>query len=154
MYRGSQYQTPSRFCREFGILALEEVKKSESGFNRNQYGNSYNKSYGGGYGSSSGYGGYSKNSGDGSQYIDRHNDSSGSGIKFFNHSEFMKKEEKKSAPLKDVSVYKVGQTVVHTRFGMGKIVEISEDGLVGDIIFEVGKKSLMLELAPLEIIEE
>ena len=66
----------------------------------------------------------------------------------------MKKEEKKSAPLKDVSVYKVGQTVVHTRFGMGKIVEISEDGLVGDIIFEVGKKSLMLELAPLEIIEE
>lgn len=154
MYRESQYQTPSRFCREFGILALEEVKKSESSFNRNQYGNSYNKSYGGGYGSSSGYGGYSKNSGDGSQFIDRHSDSLGSGIKFFNHSEFMKKEEKKSVPLKDVSVYKVGQTVVHTRFGMGKIVEISEDGLVGDIIFEVGKKSLMLELAPLEIIEE
>ena len=38
--------------------------------------------------------------------------------------------------------------------GLGKIMSISSDGLVGDINFEdFGTKSLMLELAPLEILE-
>ena len=44
---------------------------------------------------------------------------------------------------------------MHPKYTLGQIVAISPDGLVGDIIFDgFGKKSLMLELAPLEIIED
>ena len=53
------------------------------------------------------------------------------------------------------SGYKVGDVVQHGRFGIGKIVNISDDGLVADIDFEdFGKKSLMLNLATLEKVEE
>lgn len=53
------------------------------------------------------------------------------------------------------SGYKVGDRVSHTRFGEGKIVNISDDGLVGDIDFDdFGKKSLMLNLASLEKVEK
>ena len=49
------------------------------------------------------------------------------------------------------SGFVVGDVVSHTRFGIGKIVNISDDGLVADIEFEdFGKKSLMLNLASLE----
>ena len=55
----------------------------------------------------------------------------------------------------DISKYKVGQKVSHPKFGEGEIESISSDGLVADIIFDgFGKKSLMLELAPLTIMEE
>ena len=48
----------------------------------------------------------------------------------------------------------VGDTVSHARFGMGKIVNISEDGLVADIDFDdFGRKSLMLNLANLEKVD-
>ncbi len=68
----------------------------------------------------------------------------------FDRSQIFKEQQK---PRKDVSVYRVGQLVSHPRFGEGQIVYISDDGLVGDIVFEdFGKKSLMLELAPLEIL--
>lgn len=68
----------------------------------------------------------------------------------FDRSQIFKEQQK---PRKDVSVYRVGQKVSHPRFGEGQIVYISDDGLVGDIVFEdFGKKSLMLELAPLEIL--
>lgn len=64
------------------------------------------------------------------------------------------KNEKKEEKRFDVSKYKVGQRLSHTRFGEGELVAISDDGLVGDIVFDdFGKKSLMLELAPLEILE-
>lgn len=53
-----------------------------------------------------------------------------------------------------MSIYQVGQKVEHPKFGEGIILQISSDHLVGDIDFEnFGKKSLMLELAPLTIIE-
>lgn len=45
----------------------------------------------------------------------------------------------------------VGDIVTHSRFGCGKILSISDDGLVGMIDFEdFGKKELMLNLANLE----
>lgn len=45
--------------------------------------------------------------------------------------------------------------VLHNRFGKGVVVNISDDGLVADIEFEdFGKKSLMLNLANLEKVEE
>lgn len=49
----------------------------------------------------------------------------------------------------------VGDEVSHTRFGKGKVVNISDDGLVGDIDFDdFGKKSLMLNLANLKKVEK
>lgn len=55
---------------------------------------------------------------------------------------------------KDVSIYRVGQRVCHPKYEEGIIKAITDDGLVADIDFEgFGVKSLMLELAPLEIID-
>ena len=55
---------------------------------------------------------------------------------------------------KDVSMYKVGQKVSHPKFGIGKIVDIVDDGECVDILFDnFGKKTLILEIAPLEIID-
>ena len=119
LYRESQYQSISRFCKELGLYqekARESIKPQFSTVINQPSFNQFEKA------------------------------------RLFNHNMINKKEEK---PLKDVTIYKVGQIVSHPRFGEGEIVEISEDGLVGDIIFEdFGKKSLMLELAPLEIIKE
>ena len=71
----------------------------------------------------------------------------------FNFKKFVSNETKTER--RDYSVYRVGQTVEHTRFGVGQIIAISDDGLVGDINFEdFGVKSLMLDLAPLTIIEK
>lgn len=53
------------------------------------------------------------------------------------------------------SGFKIGDVVMHARFGKGEIVDISDDGLVAEINFEdFGKKSLMLNLASLEKVEE
>lgn len=53
------------------------------------------------------------------------------------------------------SGFVVGDKVEHSRFGIGQIVNISDDGLVADIDFEgFGRKSLMLNLASLEKVEE
>ena len=71
----------------------------------------------------------------------------------FAFGSFYKKQEEE--PKKDVSIYHVGQMVEHPKYGEGKIVFITDDGLVGDIEFDgFGKKSLMLEIAPLEILED
>ncbi len=62
--------------------------------------------------------------------------------------------EKTESGKKDISIYAVGQKVSHPKFGSGQIKSISDDGLVADINFEgFGVKSLMLEIAPLEIEE-
>ena len=121
LYQSSQYQMPSRFCRELGLLSFEKPKETKL------FDYSSNKSC---------------------QNEKQFTKSSFGAI--VNKEQFFKKEEKER---KDVSIYKVGQKVSHPRFGEGEIVCISDDGLVGDIIFEdFGKKSLMLELAPLEIL--
>ncbi len=53
------------------------------------------------------------------------------------------------------SGFAVGDNVSHARFGVGKIVNISDDGLVADIDFvDYGIKSLMLNLATLEKVED
>ena len=52
------------------------------------------------------------------------------------------------------SGFKVGDKVFHNRFGEGTILNISDDGLVGKIKFDVGVKELMLNIASLEKVEE
>lgn len=72
----------------------------------------------------------------------------------FSPINFFKREEKKKEERKDTSVFKIGQKVNHPKFGEGVILDITPDGLVGDIDFEgFGKKSLMLDIAPLEILD-
>lgn len=149
LYHGSEYQTPSRFCRELGLLSLERglnnnrsygLDRTYEGFNgygNNRQNSSYSKSYNGQT--------YSPN-------VDRFNKTSSLDQARYVRSSLQKKEEK---PKKDISIYHVGQKVMHPKYTLGQIVAISPDGLVGDIIFDgFGKKSLMLELAPLEIIED
>lgn len=62
-----------------------------------------------------------------------------------------KVEEKEK---KDTSLYKAGQKIKHPKFGYGVIQAIVDDGECADILFDsFGKKTLILEIAPLEIIE-
>ncbi len=161
LYRDSQYQTPSRFCRELGLLSLEEPSVNKSWQQDRSYGGGY--SYNGGNGYKSGYKTYYSESGTekyndyGASYndVDKFNKTE----KTFDHTKFFREERKKEQAKKDearidVSKYKVGQSVEHPRYGIGQIVDISTDGLVGDIVFEdFGKKSLMLDLAPLTILD-
>ncbi len=61
--------------------------------------------------------------------------------------------DKNEKEKKDISIYKVGQKVNHPKFGKGEIVDIVDNGVCADIVFEnVGKKTLILEIAPLEIL--
>ncbi|MBE7074023.1 MAG: ATP-dependent DNA helicase PcrA [Clostridiales bacterium] len=129
LYGGSQYQMPSRFTRELGLLSVQEKKPQakqtfvSDAFGNGNVGNNLNA-----------YSSASQN--------------------LFNHSEFMNNEKKTEKEEKDISIYKVGQRVEHPKYGEGEIVDITPDGLVGDIVFDdFGKKSLMLNLAPLEIID-
>lgn len=79
--------------------------------------------------------------------------SSKSAFSFNKNDVFNFKTEKSKSNI-DISKYKVGQKVSHPKFGEGEIESISSDGLVADIIFDgFGRKSLMLELAPLTIME-
>lgn len=72
----------------------------------------------------------------------------------FNKSKFLT-STKNEAQAKDVSIYSIGQKVKHPKFGEGLIKFISDDGLVGDIDFDgFGVKSLMLDIAPLVILED
>ena len=130
LYGGSQYQMPSRFCRELGLLSIQEKKKPE----KTTFASSaFDVASGGGY-----------------DYSYQEEKPS-----LFNHSQFMNNEKKEENPEKDISRYKTGQRVEHPKYGEGEIVDITPDGLVGDIVFDdFGKKSLMLNLAPLEIIED
>ena len=144
-YRGtSDYYKPSRFCKELELIGIQESKKSD--FDDNYRMSYSDRVYGGGYQSKP----IKTYNVGGADYMQKKEEKS-----LFNPLSFMKKEEKKSVGIaKDISKFKVGQSVSHPKYGVGELVEISSDGLVGDIVFkEVGKKSLMLELAPLEIIE-
>ena len=116
LYRESQYQTISRFCKELGLFNQKPKEQVHSTIS----------------------------------HLQQPSFSQFERARFANHS---LKEKQTQSIIKDVSIYKIGQKVSHPRFGAGEIVDISDDGLVGDIIFEdFGNKSLMLELAPLQII--
>ena len=132
LYGGSQYQMPSRFCRELGLLSVQEKPKQNT-FGQSKF-NSFSS--------------MPIFSSVGASQVENQPTSKFSAMNFVKND---KKEEKET---KDISNYKVGQRVSHPKYGEGEIVEITPDGLVGDIVFEdFGKKSLMLELAPLEILD-
>ena len=54
---------------------------------------------------------------------------------------------------KNETTFKVGQTVLHPKFGIGKIISI-DGGKFADIDFgKLGKKSIMLEISPLKVLK-
>lgn len=62
-------------------------------------------------------------------------------------------ENEQDEKLKDTKEYAVGQVVSHPKFGTGTIKAIVDDGVCGEIEFEgFGKKTLILSIAPLKII--
>ena len=63
-----------------------------------------------------------------------------------------KKKEDKAQEFFD-SGLKVGDKVIHPRFGEGEILDISADGMVGKIDFSGSAKELMLNMAKLEKME-
>ena len=68
--------------------------------------------------------------------------------------DLIKTGETKSSAQATPLAFKVGQTVMHTRFGEGKIVAIDLDERTGDIDFpQLGVKTLMLDIAPITIVE-
>lgn len=71
-----------------------------------------------------------------------------------NFNNFRQKENNSfETPKKDLSIYRVGQNVIHTRFGEGKIISIDLVDRCADINFEdYGTKTLMLDIAPLTIL--
>lgn len=127
LYHESQFQVPSRFCREIGLLSLERPKPRVN-VDRFNYEDDYKQNI-------------------------PNRIANSSKVELWNKNILSEKKEEYK-PKKDVSIYQVGQKVEHPKFGEGIILQISSDHLVGDIDFEnFGKKSLMLELAPLTIIE-
>ncbi len=73
----------------------------------------------------------------------------------FNKNDVFSEKNAQIKPKFDILRYKIGQKVSHPKFGDGIIEQISSDGLVADINFEgFGRKSLMLEIAPLTVLEE
>lgn len=148
MYCESQYQSPSRFCKELGLLGIE--RKENRSYTADRTYDGYSRSQ-------NGYIGKPKfqkvyNFEENGDNFNEFNDFSAP-KPLFNKNLVLKNEAKDEKPKQDVSRYKVGMRVFYQKFGEGKIVEISDDGLVGDIIFDdFGKKSLMLETAKLDIL--
>ncbi len=125
------FTTSSRFIEETGVnLPTKPKKYFESQYSYNNFGNNYKSSYD--------YNNIKQQTAS----TTTHN-----GYTMANN---INKEDK---PKKDTSVYKKGQMVNHPKFGKGTIIDIVDDGVCADIDFEkFGKKTLILEIAPLEIL--
>ncbi len=145
LYGRRGYQAPSQFIEESG-LSLPKPKKLftfEDDYGVSSYGGFENvykpkttsQSFGGGYNTKT-------NSNSWQGYIPKP------------ASATYKSLDAEEKPLIDVSKYKIGQVVKHPKFGTGTIKSIGDGGKTGDIDFEgIGVKTLMLEIAKLEIIE-
>lgn len=148
MYCESQYQSPSRFCKELGLLGIERKENKSYSADRTYDGYSCSSN---GYASRPKYQKVYNFEENGDNFNDFSDYSAPKPL--FNKNLVLKNETREEKPKQDVSRYKVGMRVFYQKFGEGKIVDISDDGLVGDIIFDdFGKKSLMLETAKLDII--
>ena len=127
---------PSRFLREGGFI--KEAPKRESASVESILGD---------------FGGYQPVQ----QYTDREKRDRINEMKKLMHNyvktpAFAKSTPSTSVQSKDVSVFKVGMQVEHTRFGVGKIIAITGEN--AKIEFPVlGVKTFNLRLAPVKIVE-
>ncbi|MCL2371077.1 MAG: ATP-dependent helicase, partial [Firmicutes bacterium] len=77
-------------------------------------------------------------------------------IKHYNQETFSPVKKAEDNITKDISGYKVGSTVKHRKFGIGKVISISDSvgGAHAEINFEgVGTLTLALNYAPIELVE-
>ena len=131
MYGRRQYTMPSRFLKEVGYAPKLKTPVYDNGYAT--FSNSFTKNN---------YTYESKSFENSASF--------GIGVDNLKNTVSTQNQSKSG---KDVSIYKVGQSVLHTRFGLGKIIAIK--GTDADIKFDkLGVKTLILTLAPLEIIEE
>ena len=143
LYGDVKYNIPSRFLTESGLV--ERKKPSDGYFGDSSYGSSYGSSRGQSYG--------------------RHDDYSVGPRPTYNQpftgeykSSYGKKleEDKKPTPASE-NKYEVGMTVLHKKFGKGKIIEIENMGNNPYAKIDFGKLGVMmfaLSVAPLTIVEE
>lgn len=169
LYGGRRATEPSKFLTELSDK-LGIVKKSEQRYGQGGY-SSDRSSYGnyGGTGSHNGAGGYGssdfgyKNSGYGGNYGSSDSDygysKSYGGYK--NNSYATGYAAQTSKPTEkiqssDLGKFHTGTNVRHKKFGDGVIISTKNNGgeIIADVAFKgVGIKSLVLRLAPLEVID-
>ena len=169
LYGGRRATEPSKFLTELSDK-LGIVKKSEQRYEQGGY-SSDRSSYGnyGGTGSHNGAGGYGssdfgyKNSGYGGNYGSSDSDygysKSYGGYK--NNSYATGYAAQTSKPTEkiqssDLGKFHTGTNVKHKKFGDGVIISTKNNGgeIIADVAFKgVGIKSLVLRLAPLEVID-
>lgn len=135
-YGHREYGTPSRFLKEGGFI--KEVPKRETASVESILGD---------------FGGYQPVQ----EYSVREKQDRIKEMKKLMHNyvktpAFAKSVPKESPQSKDVSVFKVGMQVEHTRFGVGKIIAIMGEN--AKIEFPVlGVKTFNMRLAPIKVIE-
>lgn len=145
MYSERKYTVPSRFLKEAGLelksaqpSADEARRRLGNGYSRED---SYYKPYGGAYA-------------DGTERVSF---GSAQGASNAEHACVYRASERPKVQTKDLSGFTVGVTVVHKKFGKGKIISVNNEvgGIYAEIDFEqLGKMTLSLQYAPLEISEE
>lgn len=73
---------------------------------------------------------------------------------FFDKNSFFSNAKLENVNKPKDTIYSIGQKIIHTKYGIGEIVDIVDNGECADIKFEgFGVKTLVLDIAPIEIIE-
>lgn len=141
LYGKRDYQRPSRFLREINLAPAEEnIMPEFSVFQNNRYGQQIGNYYREQYQSKVEKTYYKEPEKSKYDYNPQHFKT-----KF---DEYV--ENKKS---KTENNFEIGQTVLHPKFGVGKIISI-DGGKFADIDFgKIGIKSIMLEISPLKVLK-
>lgn len=140
LYGKRDYQRPSRFLREINLAPAEEnIMPEFSVFQNNRYGQQIGNYYREQYQSKVEKTYYKEPEKSKYDYNPQHFKT-----KFDEYVENKKPKTENN--------FEIGQTVLHPKFGVGKIISI-DGGKFADIDFgKIGIKSIMLEISPLKVL--
>ena len=163
MYGSREKQSPSRFIKEMGHATFEQPKMDSysdrySSYSSGYSGNTYTNGYSSGYAdnkstktttSYSGYSTYDDYASKTNSFDNKKLGGSGLG----NLQGLM--NNKLNSQKSKFADYKVGVQVLHTKFGVGKIVKVDggENNYVSVDFGTIGVKTLSLNFAPLQILK-
>lgn len=141
LYGKRDYQRPSRFLREINLAPAEEnIMPEFSVFQNNRYGQQIGNYYREQYQSKVEKTYYKEPEKSKYDYNPQHFKT-----KFDEYVENKKPKAENN--------FEIGQTVLHPKFGVGKIISI-DGGKFADIDFgKIGIKSIMLEISPLKVLK-
>lgn len=141
LYGKRDYQRPSRFLREINLAPAEEnIMPEFSVFQNNRYGQQIGNYYREQYQSKVEKTYYKEPEKSKYDYNPQHFKT-----KFDEYVENKKPKTENN--------FEIGQTVLHPKFGVGKIISI-DGGKFADIDFgKIGIKSIMLEISPLKVLK-